>query len=86
MKRDDLPSPLLMHDFYNGRPVNVEPLFFLLRSFGSPRDIADYIDTVIRDLVVAYQLISDADRGALSGEISFLFDIRDAFQHMDVSG
>jgi len=86
MKRDDFPSPLFMHDPHNGRPVNVEPLFFLLRSFGSSRDIADYIDTVIRDLVVAYQLIPDADRGALSGEISFLFDIRDAFQHMDVSG
>lgn len=86
MKRDNLPSPLLVHDFYNGRPINVEPLFFLLRSFGSSRDIADYIDTVIRDLVVAYQLIPDADHGALSGEISFLFDIRDAFQQMNVSG
>jgi hypothetical protein len=34
---------------------------------------------------VAYQLIPDADRVSLSGEISFLFDIRDAFQRMDVS-
>lgn len=85
MKRDDFPSPLFMHDPHNGRPVNVEPLFFLLRSAGSARDIAVYLDTVIRDLVVAYQLIPDADRVALSGEISFLFDIRDAFQRMDVS-
>jgi hypothetical protein len=85
MKRDDFPSPLLMHDPHNGRPVNVEPLFFLLRSAGSARDIAVYLDTVIRDLVVAYQLIPDADRVALSGEISFLFDIRDAFKRMDVS-
>lgn len=85
MKRDDCSSPLLVHDSYNGRPVNVEPLFFLLRSAGSARDIADYVDTVIRDLVVAYQLIPDADRVSLSGEISFLFDIRDAFQRMDVS-
>jgi hypothetical protein len=85
MKRDDLPSPLLVYDSYNGRPVNVEPLFSLLHSFGSPRDVADYLDTVIRDLVVAYQLIPDADRVSLSGEISFLFDIRDAFQRMDVS-
>jgi hypothetical protein len=85
MKRDDFPSPLFMHDPYNSRPVNVEPLFFLLRSAGSARDIADYLDTVIRDLVVAYQLIPDADRVSLSGEISFLFDIRDAFQRMDVS-
>jgi hypothetical protein len=85
MKRDDFPSPLFMHDPHNGRPVNVEPLFFLLRSFGSPGDVADYLDTIIRDLVVAYQLIPEADRSSLSGEISFLFDIRDAFQRMDVS-
>jgi len=85
MKRDDFPSPLFMHDPHNGRPVNIEPLFSLLRSAGSARDIAVYLDTVIRDLVVAYQLIPDADRVSLSGEISFLFDIRDAFQRMDLS-
>lgn len=85
MKRDELPTPLLVHDSFNGRPVNVEPFFFLLRSFGSPGDVADYLDTIIRDLVVAYQLIPEADRSSLSGEISFLFDIRDAFYQMNVS-
>jgi hypothetical protein len=85
MKRQVISSPILVNNPYNGKAVNVEPLFFLLRSAGSARDIAVYLDTVIRDLVVAYQLIPDADRVSLSGEISFLFDIRDAFQRMDVS-
>jgi hypothetical protein len=85
MKRQVISSPVLVNNPYNGKAVNVEPLFYLLKDFGSGEDISAYIDSAIRDLVVAYQLIPDADRVALSGEISFLFDIRDAFQRMDVS-
>lgn len=69
---------------YTNKLVNVEPLLYLLNYFGSARDLGDYVDTAIRDLVVAYQMIPDEDRIAMSGEISFLFDIRDMFDDIDV--